>query len=1133
MRGFWWLGVAVAVGLGAVGCGSNPEDPSDAQADAGTHPVASLDESRSTVAVTGPASVVADGLTPTTVTATLIDTLGNPMAGVAVELAVSGDGVLSASTGRTDAKGQFSSALSASHPGEQSVRVIAQLPAGPTPLLSQATVHFVAGAPAQLAFTVVPLQGRVGGSLSPGVEVTVEDAWGNRVSGSDVAVSVSLDEGPGGALLLGTLSRTAVDGVARFDDLTPTRVGNYLLSAKADGLPQASTGLFAVVAGLPSPLQSSLYVDWSGVADGVSGDSFTATLVDGFGNPCIGIPVSVTATGSDNQLDPVHGLTDGTGRVAGTLRSTHAEDKVLSVSADGLTLSAQLHLSSGPVDPGHSTFSLSSAPVTADGTSRAVLTATLADAFGNVVGNSVTVSMTDPATQQYTYQYLYPNQAGQISTYFTSTVAGHRDISLSQNAGPVPLGGIDFVPGPAAQLHFAALPSAVYAGEDTSLSVMVTDVTGNVIPTASDAITLSVTGGTSHPALTGSLTQAAVTGSAHFDGLKFDRSSQGLRFTATAGTLQGNSDLFDVSTWRRLGPNGGSILSVFFLNSDSQFLVGGTGGVFKSVDRGTTYVSSSKGLTGLKVVSLASAGGQGRVFAVTADDGVFLTTDAGATWSPRRGGLTTPDTRSLVTVSSGTYLLGTAAGVFKSSDAGGSWVPVNEGLTDLDVRSVLTLNNVQFAATGSGKVFKTFDQGGHWVDAGVDLGGPATALSLGSSSRVYAASLGGGAYLSDDLGVTWSPVGGLPSQEIEGFYARNYQEVFAVTADAGVLHSTDNGLSWIPYGSGVPATAQTIASPSTYSNVLLIGTTRGLYLSTDSGADFLEADHGLAATTVWDLARESDASPAMWISTDDGVFRTEDGLSWNDRSGGLPFVPFIALQVDPSNPSLAYTAGRTEGVFKTTDGGQSWAPANVGLPTGAVLVSLELSPSNPSTLYALTADAQLFQSTDGAASWAACGPVGATQGTALAVDRTLTGHLYVGTEDAGLRVSTDDGATWSAATMGSGAPTVHALQSVPGKLYAATPEGAFVSTDAGASWSALAALSGDVLAVGADPSAPGVILAATSSGVLRSDDGGATAALLAGPLTQVHGFVFPPAEPGVLYAETTGSGLLRSASGGL
>jgi hypothetical protein len=97
-----------------------------------------------------------------------------------------------------------------------------------------------------------------------------------------------------------------------------------------------------------------------------------------------------------------------------------------------------------------------------------------------------------------------------------------------------------------------------------------------------------------------------------------------------------------------------------------------------------------------------------------------------------------------------------------------------------------------------------------------------------------------------------------------------------------------------------------------------------------------------------------------------------------------------ALAVDPRDPNVVYLGAAMGGVWKTTDGGTTWAALTDTQPSLAI-GSIALDPSNPDIIYAGTGEANfagdnyygagVLKSTDGGASWTNlpgpfAGPVG-------------------------------------------------------------------------------------------------------------------------------------------------------------
>lgn len=96
------------------------------------------------------------------------------------------------------------------------------------------------------------------------------------------------------------------------------------------------------------------------------------------------------------------------------------------------------------------------------------------------------------------------------------------------------------------------------------------------------------------------------------------------------------------------------------------------------------------------------------------------------------------------------------------------------------------------------------------------------------------------------------------------------------------------------------------------------------------------------------------------------VHPAADGAGW--RSLPLCGGEMTSLAIDPSNAQILYVGTRDAGVFKTTNGGHTWKPANVGL-TCFPIRTLAIDPQHPSTLYAGTDYAGLWKSTDGGGHW--------------------------------------------------------------------------------------------------------------------------------------------------------------------
>lgn len=218
-------------------------------------------------------------------------------------------------------------------------------------------------------------------------------------------------------------------------------------------------------------------------------------------------------------------------------------------------------------------------------------------------------------------------------------------------------------------------------------------------------------------------------------------------------------------------------------------------------------------------------------------------------------------------------------------------------------------------------------------------------------------------------------------------------------------------------------------------------------------------------------------------------------------SGQGPYGGYINdVLADPGSPGTLYVSARS-GVFKSVDGGSTWAPATSGIAgsTGNTPIVRDADAAN--TLYAVDSTGHLYRTTDGAASWLPTGyvqpppSVNIPQINQIADGPASTTRLYLATYSLGVLASNDSGTTF-APINGGGATALPAgvsLQSIavdpanPANLIAGTAladlgpganvPSVFHSTDGGAHWTGVVTLAvgnyqynpGDPVCAGASP----------------------------------------------------------------
>ena len=328
---------------------------------------------------------------------------------------------------------------------------------------------------------------------------------------------------------------------------------------------------------------------------------------------------------------------------------------------------------------------------------------------------------------------------------------------------------------------------------------------------------------------------------------------------------------------------------------------------------------------------------------------------------------------------------------------------------------------------------------------------------------------------------------------------------YMAAVDGGVWKTTDFGNTWTPIFDDQPTgSVGALAVSESDPNVIYVGSGEGLqrpdlstgdgiYKSTDAGKTWMHL--GLRdAYQIASIVIDPHDSSRLFVAalghpygpnTERGVFRSTDGgktfqkVLYKDQNTGA-----ADLVLDPSNPRTVYavlwaarvapweirsgesfiTAG--SGLFKSTDGGDSWRPLTVGLPSAQDdlgRIGIAVSTNEPNRLYA-TVEAKkdhagIYRSDDSGESW-----------TRVNSDRRIGGR---GPGAMGIAVAPDNPdivyvANTSSWKSTDGAKTFVGFKGAPGgddyqrwwiskenpQIIALTSDqGAVISVNGGATWS--------------------------------------------------------------------------------
>ena len=207
------------------------------------------------------------------------------------------------------------------------------------------------------------------------------------------------------------------------------------------------------------------------------------------------------------------------------------------------------------------------------------------------------------------------------------------------------------------------------------------------------------------------------------------------------------------------------------------------------------------------------------------------------------------------------------------------------------------------------------------------------------------------------------------------------------------------------------------------------------------------------------------ANVRVYVGTiGEGLFRSTDGGQTFRRACEGMFVEcdVRALAVHPGRDEVLYL-GSEMGLFVSRDGAESWARLPAPLD-GLQVWSVRVDPRRPERLVVGTCPSRLFLSEDGGRTWIEgradlrrdCPRILHTRVTCLAGDPEQTDLLWAGVEIDGVWHSRDGGRTWSPIGKGLSSQDIHALvvRRVDGKqrLLATTNNDLNVSDDGGETW---------------------------------------------------------------------------------
>lgn len=263
---------------------------------------------------------------------------------------------------------------------------------------------------------------------------------------------------------------------------------------------------------------------------------------------------------------------------------------------------------------------------------------------------------------------------------------------------------------------------------------------------------------------------------------------------------------------------------------------------------------------------------------------------------------------------------------------------------------------------------RNFEHALRWRSIGPERGGRVTAVAglINDRFTYYMGATGGGVWKTVNAGITWTPIS-------DGYFQ---------SGSVGAIAVSESNPNIIYVGMGEACLRSNISRGD------------GVYKSTDAGKtwrniglrDSSQIGAVLIDPTNPDLVYVAAVGHPYGANEERGVFRSEDGgATWkkslyvNDKTGAVDLV------ADPHDPRTIYAAtwqvlrrpwdiypvGPGSGIYKTTDGGDTWTRLTDGLPQDMGKIGLAVSPVDTQRVWATVGgdNGGVYRSDDGGKTW--------------------------------------------------------------------------------------------------------------------------------------------------------------------
>ncbi len=563
-----------------------------------------------------------------------------------------------------------------------------------------------------------------------------------------------------------------------------------------------------------------------------------------------------------------------------------------------------------------------------------------------------------------------------------------------------------------------------------------------------------------------------------------------------------------LANWRSEGPDftlggyagNGRINSIAFDPTNTNIIYAGAagGGLWKSVNNGVSWTTTTDGLASIGVSGIAVHPTNPNIVYIATGDGdgsdnysvgVLKSVDGGTTFNTTGLNWSTSNNRVIRRIimdkdNPEILVAATSNGIYRTTNGAATWNQVQTG-DFFDVEAKPGTGATVYYASRSTQIYRSTDDGLSWTLAYTISGSNRISLAVTDANPAYLYVLSSlssdsgfkGVYRSSDSGVNFSLRSSTPN--LLGWQATGSDAGgqgwydLALTADpsnaetvyvggVNTWKSINGGTSWELrshwYGDGGVQSVHADKHVFEWQGSnLWEGNDGGLYKSPNGGVKWEHKTNGMAISMMYRLAVGQTSPVVLTGLQDNGTKLKGTNGKWSDKIGG----DGMDCAINKTNSNIMYGELYFGDIQRSTNGGQSWTNiySNIpGAPSGAWVTPFQLVPSDNTSIIA--AYDAVFKSADQGTTWTQIGStaqIGVDVKTLLAVAPSNASVIYTGTSGALWR-TIDGGTTWNSLSVpGSGMTSLAIHPTDPNTLWVVRSnytagQKVFKSTNGGSTW---------------------------------------------------------------------------------